>query len=262
LKKKVFGAALVCLILVIAGPLGAQTVLFVDDFDDEASADPPGGWTRTVPGTSPTTLETSATSSVELSDTAATVRIMSTGLPTFDAQLLPLTMQAEIDSMTLSAGFSGPVMGLASDAAFTDYFGIFLSPSTAEVYVQAISGGGTQHNDVYTLPAGYVGGPLSITAQLDATGYQIDIDFGGFATGPVAWTTLPNGFTPSDLGSAAMAMLQVTYTGVAGTTHFGSIEFTNAATAVPATTPAALAILILALACCLYWRVARRRVTA
>jgi hypothetical protein len=59
-----------------------------------------------------------------------------------------------------------------------------------------------------------------------------------------------------------MGMLQVTYTGVAGTTHFGSIEFTSAATAVPATTPAALAILILALACCLYWRVAQRRVTA
>ena len=93
----------------------APIVIFNDDFDNEISADPPSGWVQLNTGSLPVSLETSATSSVRLSNATATTRISSTGLPTFNPQAPSVVLTLDIVSLSVVA-----LGGMANGASITN----------------------------------------------------------------------------------------------------------------------------------------------
>lgn len=55
--------------------------------------------------------------------------------------------------------------------------------------------------------SGYSGGAVSLNVDVDADGFTLTADVGGYTSGKVLWSSFANGFTPSDLGNAAQLIL-------------------------------------------------------
>lgn len=188
------------------------TTLFADDFDDEASADPPGGWT--LVNDDGLALETSATNSVRLtSGPDGQTRIVSSGLPTFNPQATgEVSLTLEVDSLTGTGNggvfIDGAVLAFISSStnmSSGNVFKIFLQYD-GDLYAGARNGQGNENVLLGTL-AGYSGGPVDITASLTSSGFRFTTDT-GFDSGFHAYSTFfTNGFTYADLGSTAYGVL-------------------------------------------------------
>lgn len=208
-----------------------------DDFDDEASADPPAGWTYTVDQGNPSVaLETSATSSVRLSvANDLTTRIMSTGLPLIDLQSAEsITLTVAIDAMSNSS--INVQAGFVDDISFANSFNGVLLQLSGEVLrlacVRQGIGSNTGVGPVASLPAlvGYGGGPVTITVVMSSGGYRVTADFGGYDSGFRAWSTYTNGFDLSALGASNVAYLQ---SSLAGSVDFDRIAVSTCPTGSP-----------------------------
>ena len=196
----------------VSDPVRICRTVFEDDFDDEHGVDPPSGWSHE--GTNPTPFATEADGTVSIEADRDTTRIIATGHAPLDLGTQPTRL--DVRFVAFEAVDHKPIASVffTSDTSLNDSFEVhFFSDQQVKVNTHS-----ERRDNVAALFFGthevVNTGAFAVTLWFDDEHFQLTTDT-GFDSGPVAFSSFANGFSPANL-TAVYPALNMANQGSAG----------------------------------------------